>query len=575
MRRLTAAFRRLLFAACLLAGGTPASAIPPLPLHEIAPNQALGTQAAYLKESSTPLTLAKAAAERAAGRFTASDAPILAFGIGSAPVWIHLGIANPGPEAQLRRLLIENTWQDRIDIHFVGPDGQSESHRVGDTRPFAERPVASRFFAADHRFAPGTTDIYLRVESADPIVLPLFLGPPQAIAEREQKQGYRYGFLYGYLLALLAYNLLLFVALRDKRQLSYAGYIAMFVLANVAYTGHGFAHLWGEHVALQRWVIPTLMMAFSASGLVFARYFLDTPEHFPRAHKAMLWSGSGFLAAYALSLVVSDNQAGAILIAFVATNLFSLAMPVLGVAAVVAGHRFSRYFLFATLASAIGAAVTALSVLGLIAYSDLRYRAVEIGMLIDATLLALALGSQFRSLKAERALAQRLAARDPLTDLYNRRSFLEQARPLWSAARRHARELSLIMVDIDRFKSINDTHGHAAGDDAIVAVAQALNASVRAEDIVARWGGEEFLVLLPDTPLDAAVALAERLRRTIEDTRLPMADGELRFTVSLGVANSEGKESLDRLITAADHFLYQSKHRGRNQVSSELAGATA
>lgn len=567
MHPLTAVFRRLALAACLLAYLPMAAA--GITLQETAADQALGTHTSLLKEGSVPFSLAEAAAERAADHFTAATAPILAFGIGSAPVWIHLAVDNTGREALPRRLLIENAWQDRIDIHFVGPDGASRSLRVGDTRPFAERPVGSRFFAADHDFAAGTTDLYLRVESADPVVLPLFLGPRDAIAEREQHQGYRYGFIYGYLLALLAYNLLLFVALRDPRQLSYAGYIAMFVLVNIAYTGHGFAHVWSGQVDLQRWIIPTLMMAFSTAGLVFARHFLDTPRHFPRAHRAMVRTGSIFLATYAISLLF-DSQGGAILIAFVATNLFSLAMPALGIAAVAAGHPFSRYFLFATLASAIGTAVTALSVLGLLPYSDLGYRAVEIGMLIDATLLALALGSQFRSLKTERAVAQRQAERDPLTDLYNRRAFLDQARPLWSAARRHERSLSLIMVDIDRFKSINDTHGHAAGDDAILAVAGALCQSVREEDIVARWGGEEFLVLLPETPLDAAIALAERLRRHIADIRLPMAGGEVRFTVSLGVANSEGKESLDRLITEADHFLYQSKHRGRNQVSAEI-----
>ncbi|HEX5804236.1 MAG TPA: diguanylate cyclase [Azospira sp.] len=564
-------------AAGLLGGAGPSLAAPsaPLSLATQPAHQALGRHADYLRESSVPLGIAQAVAEHAAGNFTASTAAMLSFGIRSAPVWIHFAVDNAAPQAQARRLLIENSWQDRIDLHFLGPDGTHVQQRVGDTLPYAERPVPGRHFAVDHLFPPGVTELYLRVEAADPIVLPIYLTTPEAVAERLQAHGYRYGFLYGYLLALMGYNLLLFLGLRDKRHLAYAAFIALFVLTNIAYTGHGYAYLWSDSPLVQRWVIPILMVLYATAGLVFARYFLDTPSAFPKTHRAIARGSAGFLAALALSCLFFADQSAAILVAFVGVSLFSLVMPTLGAMAVYARHRYSRYFLFATVASTLGTAVTTLSVLGLIPFSAFGFQAVEIGMVIDATLLALALGSRFRTIQAERQSAERLAARDPLTDLYNRRSFLELARPLWSGTRRHGHELSLIMVDIDHFKAINDTYGHAAGDDAITAVARVLTDSVRAEDIVARWGGEEFLVLLPETGLDAAVALAERLRARIAETTVPMGERELRFTVSLGVAGSGDKESLDRLITEADHFLYQSKHRGRNQVSSELASNPA
>ncbi|MFC5301407.1 sensor domain-containing diguanylate cyclase [Azospira restricta] len=569
-----AVIRCLLLCACVLGGTAPAAA-DPLPLQDLSPTQALGLHAGQLREGSAPLTLEQASAERAAGRFAASTAAMLSFGIRSAPVWIHLAFANASAAPLPRRLLIENSWQDRIDVYFVGPDGTTTPLHLGDTRPQAERPVPGRHFAVDHRFAPGVTDLYLRVEAADPIVLPIYLTTPEAHAERRQAHGYRYGFLYGYLLALMGYNLLLFLGLRDRRHLAYAAFIALFVATNLAYTGHGYAYLWPDSPTVQRWVIPILMVLYATAGLVFARHFLDTPKAFPRTHRALAAATAGFLAALAAACLLFADQAAAILVAFVAVILFSLAMPALGIMAVRGRHRYSRYFLFATVASTVGTAVTTLSVLGLIPFSAFGFQAVEIGMVIDATLLALALGSRFRAIQAERQSAERLAARDPLTDLYNRRSFLELARPLWSGTRRHGHELSLIMVDIDHFKTINDTYGHAAGDDAIIAVARVLTDSVRAEDIVARWGGEEFLVLLPETPLDAAVALAERLRAGIADARIAMGGQDVRLTASLGVAASGDKESLDRLITEADHFLYQSKHSGRNQVSAEILAAAA
>lgn len=543
-------------------------------LHETPGNRALGVHAAYFAESGQTLSLEEAIAARTSGKFSPSNTDVLSFGIGARPVWVHLPVINQSDAAALRRFQIENAWQDHIDLYFISPDGSRQHQPFGDNRPFAERILKSRFFAAEHRFAPGTTDIYLRVSGADPIVLPIFLSQPENVDKRELTQGYRYGFIYGYLLALMGYNLLLYLSLRDKRHLSYAIYIALFVVTNLAYTGHGFAYLWQENVALQRWIIPVLMVFFSLSGLLFARHFLDTPKNFPRSHRAMVWSSSAFLAALAAACLLSDDQALAILVAFVCVNVYSIALPALGLLALYARHRFSRYFLTATLASTLGTAVTSLAVLGFISFSDLRFRAVEIGMVIDATLLALALGSQFRTMQAERLFAERLAARDSLTDLYNRRSFLELARPLWSNAKRHERNLSLIMVDIDHFKSINDSHGHAAGDNAIIALTRVLVETVRAGDVVARWGGEEFLVLLPETPLAAAVLLAERLRQRIEEVRVPMGGADIGFTVSLGVASSDGKESLDRLITEADHFLYESKHQGRNRVSAELAVAS-
>lgn len=573
---LPAMLHRLVFFVLLLGGVLCTSTwANPLSLADANADTPLGAHASYLKETGAPLSLDEIVAAHAAGKFTAATSPILDFGIGSPPVWVRLGIVNPGMEPVVRRLLIENSWQDQIDIHFLAANGKTLHHQMGDTFTFASRAIRSRYFSADYRFAPGTTDIYLRVVAADPVVLPIYIDSPAAIEAREASQSYRYGFLYGYLIALMGYNFLLFIGLRDKRNLSYAMYIGMFVLMNIAYTGHGFAHVWSEHVVIQRWTIPILMVLDSTCGLVFARYFLDTPRNFPRAHKLMLWVSCLFMAALAFSMLLSEDQGAAIFIAFTYILIFSIAMPMLGVMALRAGYRFSRYFLFATLSSTISAAVTALAVMGLIEYSDLKYRAIEFGMLIDATLLALALGSQFRSIQAEKQVAEQQAATDPLTGLYNRRSFLELARPLWSNAKRYERSLSLLMVDIDHFKMINDTHGHVAGDDAILAVTQVLSAAVREGDIVARWGGEEFLVLLPETSLDSAVALAERLRKTIADIRLPMGQTEISFTVSLGVANSSGKESLDRVITEADHFLYKSKRAGRNQVSSALAATFA
>ncbi|MEK6663032.1 MAG: diguanylate cyclase [Pseudomonadota bacterium] len=546
------------------------SAAASLSLLEIRPDQALGEYAAYLKETAAPLTLQEVIAAHASGKFTASSNPILTFGIGSRPVWVHLAVSNTSGIRQGQRLLIENSWQDHVDVYFVRGDQLESSVGLGDSKRFKERPIPGRFFAVDHDFELGATDIFIRVQTDDPIVLPLFLLTKEDGIQREQAQSYSYGFVYGYLIALLAYNMLLYLSLRDKRNLYYAAFVAMFVMLNFAYTGHGFAWLWPEQVAFQRWIIPSLMVLCGVSGLAFAKYFLNTRLNFPRTHTAVTGISVLSMALVAIMAVFGGSQLYALLVAFIFMTFFSFMMLVLGLMSFFAGHQFSRYFLIASIASMIGAAVTTLSVWGLIPFSDWKYRAIEIGMLIDATLLALALAAQVRLIQQERIFAEQRATRDPLTDLYNRRSFLEMAQPIWSTAQRNARDVSLIMLDVDHFKSINDRFGHAMGDAALVAITKVLAKVVREGDIVARWGGEEFLILLPETNLESAVALAERLQNAISEIRLPSGSKEITFTASFGVAHKNKHANLENVISEADNFLYQSKNTGRNKITSAL-----
>jgi len=163
---------------------------------------------------------------------------------------------------------------------------------------------------------------------------------------------------------------------------------------------------------------------------------------------------------------------------------------------------------------------------------------------------------------------QQAAATDPLTGLPNRRYMLDRLDQAWSAARRHAGKVSCVAIDIDHFKSINDTLGHAAGDAALRHVAILLRAKARLQDMVARMGGEEFLVICPDTDLDEAVRCAERLRIALADT--PFREGTVvrPITLSAGVACiSERLATAEDLLIAADNALYRAKEAGRNRVS--------
>jgi diguanylate cyclase (GGDEF)-like protein len=161
------------------------------------------------------------------------------------------------------------------------------------------------------------------------------------------------------------------------------------------------------------------------------------------------------------------------------------------------------------------------------------------------------------------------ALRDPLTKLFNKRYLMDRLDSELKFARRHETALSLLMLDIDHFKVLNDTFGHMAGDAVLANLASVLAHAVRNEDVVARFGGEELAVILRAIPLDPAHQLGERLRRLIESCITHHQGKELRATTSVGVCGFPAMrvESVEGFVDAADKALYRAKHAGRNRVS--------
>ena len=168
----------------------------------------------------------------------------------------------------------------------------------------------------------------------------------------------------------------------------------------------------------------------------------------------------------------------------------------------------------------------------------------------------------------ELELARRLANTDGLTGLYNHRVFHERLTEEVTRAHRYGHALSVLLADLDKFKDFNDSHGHPAGDQALIEVAKILRRSSRSSDIIARYGGEEFAVILPEATIEEAHIFAERVRERIEHTafRSDSTAGEL--TVSCGIATLRDTEQARELIERADRALYRAKGSGRNAVST-------
>jgi len=497
---------------------------------------------------------------------------VLNFGLSAAPVWLQFQIHNPAL-AEEKYLQIETSWLDKIELYFIYQGEVIQVEVAGDTLPFTQERN-NRFFSFPFNLASGDTTVLLRVETSDPQLLPIYVLSKEEMLQRKINYGYQYGIIYGFLLALLVYNLLLYFSLNSRRYLFYSLYMASFILLNVAYTGHGFKWLWSDWPAVQNFIIPILMLVYVQTGLLFGRVFLRLKTKSPRLDKVFIYF-NWLIFGLTLVCIILDDIETLLLAAFASVVPFALLMIVAGAKCCLQGVKEASFFLGGAVFAMLSAVITAFTVSGLVEYRHIGFHAVEYGMLLEAVLFALALAYQFRVLKDEKLAAQRLADRDQLTGLYNRRGFYKVIDPLLKTAKSNQKELCLIALDIDHFKQINDQYGHSHGDLVLLNLAEVLQQELRHEDVTVRWGGEEFLILLPDTSYDDAIALSERLIGIISNQAVSSQGVSVQYTVSIGISQlDEVEHSFTRLLNEADSLLYEAKEQGRNRVCyrTELNG---
>ncbi len=180
--------------------------------------------------------------------------------------------------------------------------------------------------------------------------------------------------------------------------------------------------------------------------------------------------------------------------------------------------------------------------------------------------IAALMSSYFRLVSLQQSRLQDLVVRDPLTGLFNRRFAYESSQAMLEGVSRHRQEFAVILVDLDHFKSINDVHGHDVGDKALQHATGILRQCARAGDVHCRWGGEELLVLLPQTSESAAMACAERMRSALSEAPMAAGSANITVTATFGVATARLRESLDAVVGRADKALYEGKRLGRNRV---------
>jgi diguanylate cyclase (GGDEF)-like protein len=344
--------------------------------------------------------------------------------------------------------------------------------------------------------------------------------------------------------------------------------------------------------------LPTLRMTRNSSG-VFQQLMVAVSVIAAVAHLCfiMLFDAAGIrsmaqvnvasLLTYGLVLMLSLSGRPLVAVAVMATEV--VAHGILAVWVIGWGSGFHFYIILiipvaivSTMSRVLTKAVLAVGTLALYVTLDVLFRdATPAYALPEATLkglyyfnqvstlaiLGLLAGIYYQLVSSAEGRLRAQASTDPLTQLSNRRSAMDTAQREAGVFAAQGAPLALLIGDIDHFKRINDAHGHDAGDRALKAVAEVLRSEVRQVDHVARWGGEEFFVLLPGTDLAEAKLVAERLRASVQQLVLSDPDGrQARVTMTFGVSLLEPGEDVEHALARADRALYAGKENGRNRV---------
>jgi len=543
------------------------------------------------------------------GKFAPVPAGKTAFGFQPGAFWFRATIENHNPRQPYWMLVQSFALLDRIDVYVRYADGRIVHQAGGDRLPFASRSIAYRHpnFRIDLP-QDEPVELLVRTQSESSMQVPLDLYTPQAFTSLSRDAQFVMGLYYGILIALFVYNLVLWITLRDRNYFWYLFHITAFGLVLFTLNGYSYEYFWPHDPWLANVAVPASICLAMIGMQQFARAFLEMPKRFPRGNLVSI----GFIVVCALLGLAS------LWIPYGVATPWATRIVIVGVLWVVSaaivvlrrGYGPAKLFLVAWAVFLSGTAMIAALAFGILPKNMLTEYGVQIGSAMEMLLLSIALSHRYAALRneneriaaeanqrLERKVAQRTqevrstllqledahrrlrdsSRRDGLTGLYNRSHFHETFEELLREGRDQNRPVSLLMIDLDHFKSINDRFGHLTGDDCLRWAAQRIGQALRAHEdsVLARFGGEEFVVVLPDRDLGGAVAIAESLRKRLVEEPCPSGEHRLRVSASIGVHTVDAGADVDSdaALSVADQALYAAKANGRDCVRTSITAA--
>jgi diguanylate cyclase (GGDEF)-like protein len=491
-----------------------------------------------------------------------------------AVVWVRF-VVHAVPEARGPWVLEHSyLFADRVDVYTPRAGGGFDVAYGGDHSRLSQRALHDRLYLYPLPVRPGAaTTVYIRYQNLGLLSLPLTLWRDDALREARTIETLLLGVFYGGLLTLIVYNLAMYAATRAAVYPAYVLYAA--AMAAFMFTQNGFAgmYLWPEHPEYADRGNHLSMLLAATTVVFFVRAYLVTAVATPILDRWLLALQRFGIAVLAAVTVLPKLPGFWFTMAFGATAA--------GVVYTVAVYywtaqksRPAGYLTLALTLPVAGAFLLVARNLGLFSVTWLTEHGMQIGTMFELIVLSLGLTEQVAAMRREHEQALRAAAEDGLTGLANRAHLASQLPSTIERAQRNGERVGVLCIDLDHFKPVNDRYGHAAGDAVLKAVAERMRATVRGHDMVARVGGDEFVIVAQTVERDHDVlALAERLNAEIAR---PIRHGaqQLAVTASIGIALYPQHASDDgELLAHADRAMFAAKDAGRNTF--RVAGAAA
>lgn len=547
------------------------------------------------------------------------------FGYSQYAYWLRVSLQNPSNEAINWVLLIGNPLLDRLDAY--GLDGD-RVYKAGDQRPFHQRWIDNRQLVLPFSLAAGEErELILRMQTEGAANLSASLMSAQAFNHHEQRMLMLQGLFFGALLVMLIYNLSIFSITRDRNYLWYSLFVASFSAYQFIQLGFAFQWLWPNSLAWQQLSFPLSSALATLFGIYFTYGILDLKSQ----HPAYTWvsrtlQGCSLLV---MALALTAPYRVALFGSFALLIACAIAGCIITALRWRAGYSQAKLFALGWSALVIASLFSVLSGTGVIANSLLTLHAQQIGSLLELVIFSIALGSRIRQAQNDYQLAQvrlfakehqlrmeqakslnlqrqineglearvqertasleqvlkelstanqqlaELSRRDNLTGLFNRQVLNEELERMLAQAKRSRQSIAILMMDLDHFKQVNDRYGHLIGDACLQHAAQRMQQRMRGNDLLVRFGGEEFAVVLGDTDLFGAMDLAEQLREDLDTHPCQQQGLSISLSLSIGVYAliPDATCSREHLLQHADQALYRAKAAGRNQVIGQESNA--
>ncbi|WP_372994767.1 7TM diverse intracellular signaling domain-containing protein [Marinobacter sp.] len=533
------------------------------------------------------------------------------FGLTSDQIWLALEFSTKAEISERWFFEVAHASLDYVDFYLL-EDGEQLAHfRSGDREPFHEKPVRHRNHVFPARLSPDRHyQLFLSVRSAGTLTVPVTLWQEDSLWASDQQTYSALSLYYGVLVALLVYNLFLFFSLRDPLYLTYVGFIACLGVGQAGLSGLTGQFLWPE----TPWLVHLSPTAGVAAAGVFGALFVHRFLAGTPARLKLGWLMPGLSIAYGVTFLTAIL--GSYHLAAISVNLISMVLVAgalfLGAVSLLRGEPGARFFVLAWVCFLLGVLVITLHNVGILPSNSFTTNAMLIGSAMEMLLLSLALADRINELQRARVRAQKQALRsrqkvlevvkenerqlesrvaertreleavnlqlresqhllekqanhDTLTGLANRKLLQDRIMGAKARARRSGESFALVVVDLNKFKQINDTFGHVAGDEVLIAIGNRLGAVPRGSDTVARIGGDEFVLLLEGIHGQDDLDRIETHLARIGDSPIPLSCGtDVRVGLSIGIAlYPDDTRDLERLFSLADAAMYRNKQNGK------------